>query len=159
MAKERKTELYEQYHDKVYGFLLGKLNNVHEAEDLCSDVFVKVYEKLDTFDESKASLSTWIFTIMRNTLTDHYRLRRVSEELPEDLAEESSVEEEVCNREMLGALASALEKLEPKYRDVIILHYYSGIPLNKVADRMGLSYSYVKLLHTTALERLKTELG
>ena len=159
MTQEQKTELYEQYHGKVYGFLLGKINNVHEAEDLCSDVFLKVYEKLDTFDETKSSLSTWIFTIARNTLTDYYRLRHVHEELTDDVPEDSGVEDEVCKQEMLETLASALEKLDAKQRDVIVLHYYSGLTLHQVAERMGLSYSYVKILHTQSLGNLKAFFG
>ena len=155
MTQEEKTKLYEDYRDKVYGFILGKLNNEHEAEDLCSDVFVKVFENLAEFDETKASLSTWIFTIMRNTLTDHYRRRRVNEELTDEFASDDSVEEEVCKQESLDSLAAALEQLDTKARDLIILHYYSGMTLHEAAEQLGFSYSYAKMLHLQTLEKLK----
>lgn len=155
MTEQQKTELYEQYHGKVMRFLLGKVNNHHTAEDLCSDVFLKVYEKLDDFDETKSSLSTWIFTITRNTLTDFYRLRRVHEEVSEELPANTTVEDDVCRNEMLEKLADALEKLDEKQRTVIVLHYYSGLTLSAVAERMELSYGYVKLLHNKALGALK----
>ena len=155
MTEERKSELYVNYSEKVLRYILGKVGDMDLAEDICSDVFLKVYEKLDTYDETKAALSTWIFTITRNTLTDYYRTRRVSEELPEDLAEDSSVESEICNNEMLEILASALEKLDERERDIIVMHYYAGKTLKEIAETMHISYSYVKVLHNKALDTLK----
>lgn len=149
------NELYAQYHDKVLRFLNGKVNNLTLAEDLCSDVFMKVYEKKDTFDPAKASASTWIFTITRNRLTDYYRTRRVFSEVPETLDDGSSLEDDVCNQETMDALASALEKLDERARDIIILRYYSGNTLKEIAEKMGISYAYVKVLHNKALSSLK----
>lgn len=155
MTDEMKTKLYQDFYQKVLGYINGKVNNYTLAEDLCSDVFLKVYEKLDTFDESKASLSTWIFTITRNRLTDYFRTRHITGEIPETLAEDNSFEDDVCNGEMLETLADALEKLDTRERDIIIFHYYSGMTLKDVAEKMGISYSYVKLLHNNALAALK----
>lgn len=159
MTNDIKTEIYESYHAKVQNFIYSKVNDMYLAEDICSDVFIKIYEKYDRFDESKSSLSTWIFTIARNTLIDYYRTRHVHEEVPEDMAQDSDVEEEVLNGEMLNTLASALEKLGERERDLIILHYYSGLKLNEIAEKMDISYSYVKILHKKALVELRTNLG
>lgn len=155
MTDEAKTELYSSYYSKVHRYIQGKVNNSVLADDLCSDVFLKVYEKIDSFDDRKASLSTWIFTITRNTLTDYYRTRRVYEEIPETLESGDSIEEDICRREQLEQLASALEHLGENERNIIILHYYSGMKLKDVADRLGLSYSYARALHGTALKHLK----
>ena len=73
IADIEKEKIYRDYHGKVCGYIRSKINSAQDAEDITSDVFVKVYEKLDTFDETKASLSTWIYTITRNTLTDYFR--------------------------------------------------------------------------------------
>ena len=124
-TEEYKAELYETYHKKVLSYLNGKVMDLYLAEDLCANVFLKVYEKLDTFDETKASLSTWIFTITRNTLTDYFRTRRVFSEIPEDLTEDSDIEEEYCRAELLETLAAALESLPERERNLIILHYYN----------------------------------
>ena len=155
MTEQMKTELYQNFYSKVLSYINGKVNNYHLAEDLCSDVFLKVYEKLDTFDESKASLSTWIFTITRNTLTDYFRTRRVFGEIPENITEENSFEDEICNNDMLESLADALETLDERERDIIIFHYYSGMTLKETAEKMNISYSYVKLLHNNALAAMK----
>ena len=76
ISEQSKTEIYKDYHGKVFGYIISQVSNSDLAEDLCEDVFLKVYEKLDTFDETKASISTWIYTIARNTLTDYYRTRK-----------------------------------------------------------------------------------
>lgn len=154
-TEEYKAELYTTYHKKVCGYLNGKVNDIDLAEDLCADVFLKVFEKLDTFDDTKASVSTWIFTITRNTLTDYFRTRRVFSEIPEDLAEGSDIEENYCQNEMLEQLADALENLPERERDLIVLHYYSGKTLKEVADYLGISYAYVKILHNKALASMK----
>ncbi len=150
-----KAKIYEDYYKKVYSYLLGQVNDSYLAEDLASDVFLKVYEKLDLYDETKASISTWIFTIARNKLTDYYRGRTVFGEIPETMADGSDIEEDMCNNEMLEILAGALEKLDERERDIIILHYYSGVTLKEIGQRLGISYAYVKILHNKALSSLK----
>ncbi len=150
-----KEELFDKYHDKVLWFIKSKVNDSYLAEDICSDVFIKAIEKLDTFDENKAAVSTWIFTIARNTLIDYYRVRKVFVEVPEDMVEDSDIEEDVCENETLEELASALEKLDERGRDLIILRYYSGLTLKAIAARMDISYAYVKILHNKALDELK----
>ena len=155
VTSEKKTEIYEEFHPKVLRYLISKTNNAMLAEDIAADVFLKVYEKLDGYDEGKASLSTWIYTITRNMLIDYYRTRRVFSEIPEEYPEESSVEEAVESAESLENLADALEKLEGRERDIIILRYYKGMRLNAIAEQMGFSYTYIKKLHQRALEKLK----
>lgn len=157
VSENYKAELYADYHKKVLSYLNGKVNDMYLAEDLCAEVLLKVYEKLDSFDETKASISTWIFTITRNTLTDYFRTRRVFGEIPEDLCEESDIEENYCNQEMLAMLADSLARLPERERDLIILHYYSGKTLKEVAESLDISYAYVKILHNKALAALKKD--
>ena len=156
ITKDLKTEIYENFHKKVEGYLYTQVNDRYLAEDLCSEVFVKVYEKLDTFDDTKSSLSTWIYTVARNTLTDYFRTRKVNSEIPETLADDGdSVEDSVIGEEMLEILATALEKLEKRERDIIVFHYYDGMTLKEVGEKLGISYAYVKILHNKALSELK----
>lgn len=159
VTNAEKEEIYRNYHKKVLGYINSQINRLQDAEDLAADVFIKVFEKIDTFDETKASISTWIFTITKNKLTDYYRTRRVFEEVPETLSDESSFEDDICNEEMLDTLADALEKLEERERDIIILRYYSGKTLKEISDKMGISYAYVKILQNKALGNLKKYLG
>ncbi len=153
-------EIYEKYKDKVLGYIRNHVNSPEDAEDLCSDVFVKIYSKIDTFDETKASLSTWIYAMTSNTVIDFYRTNHIHSEIPEDLAEDKSlIEDEVLNSESLEELANALRALPQEQMDIIVLRYYKGYTLQEVAEKMNLSYGVTKLRHREALGRLKELLG
>ena len=154
MNKELSEQVYNEYYLKVRNYILSKINNFYEAQDICSNVFLKVYENLDKYDESKASMSTWIFTITRNTLTDYYRTNKIHEELNENIAiiDEG---ESICNEENLSIMADALEQLDERSRDIILMHYYSKMTLKDIAEKIGISYAYVKILHQNALDELK----
>ena len=147
--------LYTQYSSKVMGYIYARVRNRADAEDLCADVFEKVQRKLDGFDPAKASVSTWIFTITRNTVIDHYRRSKPSEEPDENLSDETEVDEELLNNEMLSELTAALRALPEEMRDIIVLRYYDGKPLTEVAEIMGLSYGAVKLRHQSAMAKLR----
>lgn len=151
--------LYAQYSGKVMGYIHARVRNRADAEDLCADVFEKIQRKLEGFDPSKASVSTWIFTITRNTVIDHYRRSRPSEELDENLSDDTELDEDLLNSESLSELAGALRSLPEEMRDIIVLRYYDGKPLTEIADLMGLSYGAVKLRHQSALNRLRLALS
>ena len=87
MNEDRLTaeRVYREYYPRILGYVRSKLSSPQEAEDVCSSAMLKIVGGLPTFDPEKSSLSTWIYTIVRNTLTDHYRSRRSHEELGEDI--------------------------------------------------------------------------
>ena len=147
--------LYTQFYSKVLSYIHARIRNRADAEDLCADVFEKVQRKLAEFDPAKASVSTWIFTITRNTVIDHYRRSKPSEELDENLADDGELDESLLNQETLSELARALKALPEELRDIIVLRYYDGKPLTEVAEMMGLSYGAVKLRHQSALAKLR----
>ena len=154
-ASASKEAVYIDYYEKVRRYVTGKINNRHEADDIVSEVFLKVNEKFDTFDDGKSSISTWIYTIARNTVIDYYRINKPYAELPEELSSSASVEDDILRRESLESLASAIESLDGRLRDLIILRYYSGCTLKEIAAKMQVSYSYIKILHNSALRELK----
>lgn len=151
----RQERIYIEFKDRVARYVRGKVGNEHDSEDVVSDVFVKVFNGLSDFDENKASLSTWIFTITRNAVIDYFRASKQLCELPEELCSEDDAEQKLINKEMLERLASALERLNERERDIIVLHYYSGRTLKDIAQIMSISYSYTKLLHLNALKELR----
>ena len=151
-----KEELYKDYRDKVSGYINRRLNGNPDAEDLVSEVFLKVYEKFDSFDQSRASVSTWIYTITKNTLIDYYRTSRPCSELPLDLSDGFSTDDGVLSKEALNELTEALKRLEKRSRDLIILKYAKKMTLKDIAEKMGISYAYVKILHNSALQSLRT---
>ncbi len=145
-------QIYAEFHAKVSAYVRSKVANPHDAEELTSAVFFKVVQKADSYDPKKASLSTWVYTITRNTVTDFFRTRRPMAEFTDWMADEPSPD---LTDEALDVLADALLTLKEKERDLIVLHYYHGHTLKTVAEMMGMSYINAKVLHKKALAALR----
>lgn len=155
-----KEEIYTQYRDKVFAYIRNHVNSIDDAEDLCEDVFVKIYTKLDTYDDSKASISTWIYSVTSNTVIDFYRTNHIHSEIPEDITDPVNlIEDQYLNNESMQMLADALKTLPQEQMDIIVLRYYKGLTLQEVAKKMNLSYGITKLRHREALGRLQAVLG
>lgn len=154
-----KEALYTEYAGKVRGYVFAKLSNRADAEDLVSEIFVKACEKYPTFDAGRASVSTWLYTITRNTVIDYFRAHRIYAELPEDLPDTAGVDDGLLQRESLQLLGDALKRLDDRSRALIVLRYYKGLSLKDTAARLGISYAYVKLLHRDALRLLREYMG
>ena len=127
--------IYTEYAAKVRAYVRSKIQDPHEVEDLVSVVFLKVVQKLDSFDPGKASLSTWVYTITRNTVTDFFRTRRAMVEFEDYMVDEAPD----LTDDALDDLADALLTLKEKERDLIVLHYHMGHTLKVVAEMMGMS--------------------
>ena len=65
--------LFDQHYDAVYRFCYFRLRDVEMAQDIASDVFVRMVEKLDTFEAHGRPLLAWLYTIARNLIIDHQR--------------------------------------------------------------------------------------
>ena len=143
-------QVYREYQPKVRAYVRGKIQEPHDVEDLVSAVFMKVVQKLDSFDPAKASVSTWVYTITRNTVTDYFRTRRSMVAFEDYMMDETELTDDA-----LDSLADALMSLKEKERDLIVLHYYSGHTLKTVAEMMGMSYINAKVIHKKALTSLQ----
>ena len=113
------------------------------------------YEKYPTFDADRASVSTWLYTITRNTVIDYFRTHRPGAELPDDLPDAAGIDDGLLQRESLQALGEALNRLDERLRALIVLRYGKGLSLKDTAARLGVSYAYVKILHSNALKTLR----
>lgn len=155
-------KIYKEFYPKVYQYLVNRMGSIEDAEDMAQTVFLKVFTKLDTFDGTKSSISTWIFNITRNTLIDHQRSMtlRLHDEIPETVADDGpDMLDNLIMEQELDRLADALEKLTDEQRDLIILHYYNEHTLLQVAEMMRRPYGQIKRLHMKALQKLKFQLA
>ncbi|MBQ8619513.1 MAG: sigma-70 family RNA polymerase sigma factor [Clostridia bacterium] len=146
-------QIYREYQPKVRAYVRSKIQDPHDAEDLVSAVFMKVVQKLDCYDPARASISTWVYTITRNTVTDFYRTRRSMVAFEDYMLDEAPAME--LTDDALDCLAEALLSLKERERDLTVLHYYSGHTLKTVAEMMGMSYINAKVIHKKALASLR----
>ena len=146
--------LYQQFYPKVFGYVRSKVGP-EEAEDVTADVFVKVYANLEGFDQERASLSTWIYTITHNTVIDHWKKQERAPLSLQEHLEYLPAEGSEAMDEELQALSQALEKLTDVQRDVVLLHYYYGLRHQEIAQKLRLTPANTRKICSLALASLR----
>jgi RNA polymerase sigma-70 factor (ECF subfamily) len=130
------------------------------SQDLTATVFQKALTKFSDFNSQKASFSTWIFTITRNTVIDYYRGHkqkeyvgsRISVNIP---AKSPSPEEEAIKSENTEKLRYFLSRLKKREQEVIILKYSNGMPNREIAEVLNLTESNVGSILCRTIRKLR----
>ena len=152
-------KIYLEYREKVFRYVRGKVASTADAEDVTSEIFWRVLSSLDSYDEEKATLSTWIYTITHNTVCNYYREQsRRALSLDENALcsdTDDGVVAEIDNEILKESLAIALASLSEREQGVIVLYYYHEIPLRDIAIKMGITYTNAKFIKHNAIGKLK----
>lgn len=136
------AEVYSLYYDKVFGYVQNRVRNKADAEDITSEVFLKIFSKPDALDLKRPGASTYIFRVMQTTLADFYRRNRIVCIPLEEAADETEEEDDLDA--LLVSLDKALGTLEERELAIVILHYYHGLSHKEIAEKMHLSYTNVR---------------
>jgi len=150
------SEVYSLYYNKVFGYVLNRVHSRADAEDITSEVFLKVFSKSDEFDLHRSGASTYIFRVMQTTLADFYRKNKIVYTSLEEVSDE--IDETENLDELLTSLDDALDTLTERELAIVILHYYHGLSHKEVAKKMQLSYVNVRQICYVALEKLRKEM-
>ncbi len=150
-------ELYVQYRPKIERYVKSHVSNVSDADDVVADIFVKMIAALPRYDSAKGAVSTWIYTITRNTVTDYFRTtgKTIPYDSIKDERQEGMAEEQLLKEEALAWLAQLLGKLSERKRDILILRFYCDYSPKEIAECMGISYANVRYLQSVALKELR----
>ena len=151
--------VYKEYEPKVRAYIMSRVGNSEDIKDLCSEVFLEIMRQKERFSGELKALSSWIFVITKRTTAKFYRYHRLTDEIPEEFADDTDIEQQTIDAETLDRLADALEMLDERLRDIISLHYYGEKTLTEIASAMGMSYANIKVLHKKALNQLKKLIG
>jgi RNA polymerase sigma factor (sigma-70 family) len=158
------SAFYEQYLPKIFKYIIYRINDKFMAEDLTAAVFEKALTKFKTYSSDKAAISTWVFTIAKNTLIDHFReaQRKKTVQLDEtlDIPQDSRTPEEaVIDEEKWRTLHKCLAGLASNEREIITLKFSSQMTNRQIARVMGLSDSNVGVILYRAIRRLRDDFG
>jgi len=151
------AEIFEYYYQDVYNYIYHKVANVHLAEDLASDVFLKVLESIDSFSFRGIPLAMWLLRIARNLMVDHFRGQPKTSDLPlkEDLLPTEVGPSDVFETKLTRQqLVRAFSDLTEEQQDVIILKFVDGLDNTEVAQVLGKSEGAIKSLQHRALVSL-----
>ena len=160
-TREVFAELYEEYLPKVFRYVRYRVNDLQVAEDLTSGVFEKALTSFSKFSSDKASFSTWIFTIARNTVIDHYRVRgrrqmvSLDEAAIEVPSSDPGPDEAVEKQEERERLRACLSELSREEQEIVSLKFGSGLSNRQIARTTGLSESNVGTKLYRAVRKLR----
>jgi RNA polymerase sigma-70 factor, ECF subfamily len=150
--------LYEHFHLKIFRYLYYRVGDQMTAEDLTSEVFVRMLRFLGGFKPPSGSFQAWLFQIARNISADHFRKMGTQQyvQLEENVkTEDSNPDKTVENIMTSDNLRSALEKLTDEQRDVVILRFIAEMSIAEVAQTLNKSEDAVKGLQRRALIALR----
>ena len=163
---DTETELihvYEEYFPKIYNYVYYQINNHAVADDLVSSVFMKVVEHIGTFNEQKASFSTWIFTIARHVVIDYYRKLTAESDIDDytDTVQCSLSFEDAYRaytEEENGDVEALMSILNEKEKPIIFLRYFEGYSFEEIASKLDKNSSTIRTTHERALKKMLTYL-
>jgi RNA polymerase sigma-70 factor (ECF subfamily) len=151
------AQLYDAYVERVYRYIYFRVSNDSLAEDLTSQVFLKAWEHLGTYQPGSSPFLAWLYTIARNQVIDHYRTQKESVPLEQAMAipsEGRTVSEQVEIRFELQAMRDALQFLTEEQQQVLILKFIAGMETREIAQMMKKAEGAVRALQMRALQTL-----
>jgi RNA polymerase sigma factor (sigma-70 family) len=153
-------ELYEEYMPKIYRYVSYRVNDVATAEDITSIVFEKALTRFQDYCSERGAISTWLFTIARNSVIDYYRRRSKRPTVPLDdalpLANGGDpVAAEMERREMLDLLRLCLEILSHREQDIVSLKFGGEATNRQISHLVRLSESNIGTILYRAVRKLR----
>ncbi len=151
---------YDRYAPMIYRHLCFRAPNKEVAEDLLSQTFLKCWEYVRS-GKKISYLKQFLYTTAQNALTDHYRRKSTSDVPTEDLTDYDRPDEHEHAMALLDrdydkvALAEALSKIRPEFRDVLVMRYIDELEINEVAKTLQVSPNAVYVRLHRALKSLK----
>ncbi len=162
--KEAFAQLYESHFDKIFRYVVLKIRNQAEAEDMTQQVFIKAYESIGSYQSQGVPFTAWLFRIAHNQMVDYVRKQSKKQTVPLDeslqIQDDCDVEHEVETKIEMEKVALAANKLTEAQREVISLRFAGGLSITEAAKTMRKSEGAIKALqHSAILALRKTLVG
>ena len=132
--------LFESYKDRVFSIALRFSGDPVAAMDIAQDTFVKLFSRIRDF-RGESSFDTWMYRMVVNSCMDHrrrsWRLLPLAGEVADSLCESSDCLADLMRSEMGARVHSAVERLSPDLRIVVVLRYTEGLAYEEIAEVLG----------------------
>jgi len=154
-------EIVQRYHRRIYNICYRFAGTSEDAQDLTQEVFIKMYRTLNSYDVAKGAFMTWVTTVTRNLLVDHFRKTKHdrmtdsidtapsehedAQPLSAQIADPSrTADERVQSRETRDIVHQALQKLSPELREAVILRDLQDMDYKEIATALKVPEGTVK---------------
>ncbi len=153
--------LFERYHTGIFRYLYYKVGDIHTAEDLTSEVFLRLLRSISQQDPDSIQPQAWLYKIARNLAIDYYRKHQTHQpvSLEENISLNEMIDANVENNLNNQVLYKAVNALPFDQREVIILRFINNLPIAEAARAMERSEDAIKGLQRRALMSLRQVLS
>lgn len=159
MKYEEVECIYQKYYLKILTFIQRRVSDSYEAEELTGDVFLSFYRNIDSYDESKSSVATWLYAITANRLKNYYRDKKDHlslEVLDQQTIPREKMPEEIVTRMLREEiLRESLEQLSVRERKILMGRFYHQKNSTEIGEIMNLSPGNVRMIQKRALVKLR----
>jgi len=150
--------LYACYVERITRYIYFRVTDHQLAEDITSRIFLKMLEKLDTYQVGQSPIIAWLYRMAHNAVIDHYRMKRTFISLEDlhqaEVRQEDGIEEKLDLQIKSQQLRAALQLLTEEQQRVLILKFIDGLSTREIAWRLGKRQGAVRALQMRALRRL-----
>jgi len=150
--------LYTNYSAALYGMVLRIVYNESDACEVLQDVFVKIWNSIDSYDSEKASLYTWMLNIARNAAIDRlkskaYQNNLKNQTLPDIVHDQKALT--TVQEHQFGDVQKGVDTLRDEYKIIIEKAYFGGLTQEEISQELNLPLGTVKTRTRAALKELK----
>lgn len=152
--------MYGNYSASFYGVILKIVKSEDIAEEVLQDAFLKIWDKISSYDAKKGRLFTWMINVTRNLAIDKVRSKAfINQNKTNDIANNVSIEDkgysEKNNPEFIG-VKDMLDVLNPDQKNLLDLMYFQGYSQTEIAKEFGIPLGTVKTKVRSAIMKLRT---
>lgn len=151
------AELLQRYRESVYFMMLKMVNNKDDADDLTIEAFGRAFKKLDQYTPNYA-FSTWLFKIASNNAIDFLRKKKLTNAVSLDTRNDNSdydssnlvksthlnPEEFYIKKQKVEMVRAVIDKLKPKYKELVELFYFQELSHEEISERLNLPIGTIK---------------
>ena len=151
------AEVHNKYYDAIYRYVAFRVNDTQTAEDLTSEVFLRLLNALRDTTAPQNTLRGWLFGVASNILKEHYRSKKrdsftlLHEDIP---ATASSLDHQVDKILQNEKIQAVMKTLTDDQQNVLALRFGFGMPIQEAAQTMGKSTGSIKMLQARAIEAI-----
>ncbi len=151
--------LYDRFQPEILRYLTHRLRDPETAEDLAQQVFLKAWQAIPRYERRGVPFKAWLYRMARNQVIDQFRKQRPTIDLDGiDTPVESEAEEYLLAQERIARLRSAMDRLSPDHREVLVQRFLMEQSAAEVGAAMGRKEVTVRGLQMRALRSLRKEL-
>ncbi len=156
--QEMFARLYEAYVERIYRYAYFRVADENLAEDITSQVFLKVWEKLGTYQAGQSPFMAWIYRIAHNVVIDYYRTKKSAISLddvsPVELSQSDDIDERLDRQNQSQKLRAALQELTKDQQQVLILKFVGGLSTMEIAKQLRKQEGAIRALQMRGLQGL-----